>query len=579
MSRAAPLLLASLMVSSAAACGGDEVTVVVVTVQARPSVDALDTLHITASNGADSIQTTFSVAGRDLPLTFSITPDGREGVITVDARGEDALGILRGIGQAQTTIASGGRVDLELQLDPADFVVNSSIAGNQRLTFVNEGAGRQLAAGPDGSLLAGFVNDCATLGRCDIFARRFDADGRPLTNGITMDSGEFIANLSDEIGDVTAVAVGAGGMYLAWETFTDVRGVALDTNGAHLGFAETVLSDSDEFPGSTTLAALGSGDYLAVWGQGLTGAIRGRLIGVDGVPRPNPVTNDALDFPISTIASSDARVPAVAATGNGQGFVAVWRNATDVRSRFFDSTGVPLSASEVLLANYGAGATVFGPQVAWSGGAAMVAWGVRDPSTPGLEGGAFALQRFEPPSGAAASPVTYLTQSTPDLSSVPDIAALPGGLVGVTWHNCTSDGDGSGCGVFFQLVRPTGLPIGEPTVVNTTLLNDQVGPSIAAVGDSSFAIVWTDSSQTEPDTSQTAVRGRLIYPEQAPTDGRRGAPCGTQQTAACAADLTCMAGSDNAPHCHRTCDPTAPAPQCPDGGACTTMGGDSACLF
>ncbi|HUH03109.1 MAG TPA: hypothetical protein VML75_14030 [Kofleriaceae bacterium] len=577
MSRSTPLLLASVVALSA--CGGDEVTVVVVTVQARPSVEAFDELHITASNGAASIQTTFSVSGRDLPLSFSITPEGRDGVLVVDARGEDAQGILRGIGRAQTTIATGARVDLELQLDPADFVVNSSIAGNQRLTFVNEGAGRQLAAGPDGSLLAGFVNDCATLGRCDIFARRFDADGRPLTNGISMDSGEFIANLSDEIGDVTAVAVGPTGMYLAWETFTDVRGVALDANGAHLGFAETVLSNSDEFPGSTSLATLGSGDYLAVWGQGFTGEIRGRLIGADGVPRTNPVTNDALDFPISTIASSDGRVPSVAPTGTGQGFVAAWRTASDVRGRFFDSTGAPLSASEVSLANYASGARVFGPQVAWSGGAAMVAWGVRDASTPGLERGAFALQSFDPPNGAAAGPVAYLSQSTPDISSVPDIAALPNGLVGVAWHNCTSDGDGSGCGVFFQLVRPTGLPIGEPTIVNTTTLNDQVGPSIAAVGAGSFAIVWTDGSQTEPDTSQTAIRGRLIYPDLAPTDGRRGAPCGTQQTAACAEGLTCMAGSDNAPHCHRTCDPGAPAPQCPEGGACTTMGADSACLF
>jgi hypothetical protein len=152
-------------------------------------------------------------------------------------------------------------------------------------------------------------------------------------------------------------------------------------------------------------------------------------------------------------------------------------------------------------------------------------------------------------------------------------------MVGVTWHNCNADGDGAGCGIWFQLLRPTGLAVGEPMIVNTTRTSDQVGPSIAAVGDEAFAVVWTDSSQAEPDTSQSAVRGRMIYPELAPTDGRLGAPCGTQQTAACVAGLACMAGSDNVPHCHRECDAAGPAPQCPNGGACTTMGGESACLF
>lgn len=578
MIRAAALIVTAAL-GLGTACGGDDITVIVVTVRARPSVDSIDTLLITASNEAASIQTRFEVAGRALPLTFSITPEGRAGELVIDARGEDELGILRGIGAARTTIVTGTRVDLELELDPADFVINSSIAGNQRLTFVTERTGRQLAAAPDGSILAAFVNDCATLGRCDVFARRFDADGQPLMNGITMDAGEFIANLSDEVGSVPAVAVGPSGMYVAWETFADVRGVALDATGAHVGFSETVLSDSTEFPGDTSLAALGSGDYLAAWGQGFTGTIRGRLIGADGVPRANPITNDALDFPISTIATADSILPAVAPTGTGQGFVAVWRTSTEVRGRFFDSTGLPLSASEVLLASYDAAANVFGPQVAWSGGSAMVTWGVRDATTPGLERGAYAVQRFDPPNGPASSPVRYVSQSTPDVSSAPDIAALPNGMVGVTWHDCTTDGDGSGCGVFFQLVRPTGLAIGEPIVVNTTTLNDQVGPSIAAVGTASFAIAWTDSSATEPDTSQTAVRGRLIYPELDPIDGRLGAPCGSQQTAACADGLTCMAGSDNAPHCHRSCDPGGPAPQCIDGGACTTMAGDSACLF
>jgi hypothetical protein len=156
---------------------------------------------------------------------------------------------------------------------------------------------------------------------------------------------------------------------------------------------------------------------------------------------------------------------------------------------------------------------------------------------------------------------------------------LPNGLVGATWHNCDAAGDGAGCGIRFQLLRPTGLPIGPVATANTTTAGDQTDPSIAPLGGDSFALVWTDASGQAPDASGSAVRGRVIYPALDPTDGRLGARCGQNDTAPCADGLACVAGSDGAPYCHESCDPEGPAPQCPLGGICSTSGGSSACLF
>lgn len=572
--RLAPLLAALALV---AGCDDEPITVVVVTVEGRASVTDIATLEIVAANGEQRIQTSFDVAGRDLPLTFSITPTGRTGDITVTARALDDGGALRGIGSGVGTIVTDGRADVPVLLDPGDFVVNSSIAGNQRLSFFFERNGRQVAGHADGFTVV-YVNDCATLGRCDVFGRSFDADGVPATNGITQDAAEFIANLSDEIGSVPAIGIGSKGSLVTWETAADVRGVALDTDGAHVSSIESVISTSDQFPGDGTVVAVANGDYVVAWTEGGGGAVRGRLIGSDGQPRTNGVTGDALDFPVATSPSGTPLRPSLVSTGSGHGFACVWRNGSDVRARFFDMNAAPVSGGEVTLNSFGAGASLVGPHMAWTGSGGLVAWGVRDAGSTTLAGGQFQVQAFAG-NGSADGPVRVLALSTPAFPTAPDLASLEDGLVGAVWENCDAAGDGGGCGIFFQLLRPTGLPVGQAIAVNTTTAGDQSDPGIAAVGSDRFAVVWTDASGAPPDTSGSAVRARILFPALDPTDGRLGARCGQPTTDPCDDDLVCMAGSDGVAHCHEQCDPAGPAPACPFGGICTSAGDTSGCLF
>jgi hypothetical protein len=206
-------------------------------------------------------------------------------------------------------------------------------------------------------------------------------------------------------------------------------------------------------------------------------------------------------------------------------------------------------------------------------------WGVSDFGDPALANGQISARSFLPPLGGAAGAETTVATQTFNDFVTPDIAYRDDGALLVTWHDCGSNGDGNGCGIYGQVLRTSGLPVGEPFIVNTTQLEDQTEPSAAGSGEA-FFVIWADNSEQPPDTSQGSVRGRMIYPYpglEVP-DGARGARCGRAGDAACAEGLACVAGSSGAPHCHDACDPAEPSP-CPSGGVCTTMGADSACIF
>lgn len=564
-----------------AACGDDPVTVVFVTIDARPAVRATAELEVTIGNDNATIVERFDVDDRAFPITFTVTPTGRDGNLTVDVVAVGDSGTLRATGSGAVAITADQRSDLTIMLEPSDFVVNTNIAGIQRPTFVAGRSGRQLATGPAGEALVVFVNDCSQLGRCDVFARRFAPDAVPARNGVTMDEGEFIANLSPEFAAVPGAAVGPDGMFVSWTTGTDIRGVALTAEAVHTGFTDTILSVAGDLPADPAGAGLADGSFVVVWSQdnGNGSAIRGRLVGADGQPIVNPITGDAADFPISTAATGEADLPAVVATGSGRGFVVVWRDRGALLGRFFDDQANPRPQNAPVLALYETTATLSAPQIAWNGSGVMVTWAVSDFATPALVDGQIKMRTFLPPLGGAAGAETVIAARTFDDFVTPDIAARPDGAFLVTWHDCGSSGDGSGCGIFGQVLRPGGLQLGQPLAINTTSLEDQTDPSVAATPDA-FMIVWADQSEQPPDSSQGAVRGRVIYPypDLEVSGGARGARCGSPGDDACAVDLACMAGSSGTPYCHDACDPSDPSP-CPGGGVCTTMGSESACIF
>jgi hypothetical protein len=580
----------SALVALAGACQEPEpVTVVFVTVEARPGLREPAELLVKMDHEAASVSQSFDIEDREFPVSFTVTPTGRTGALAISVAALDADGLERGTGQGQVTVVPDQRVDLTVTLEPSDFVVNSSPAGTQRLTFQFEGLGRQLAAGPDGTFWVDFVNDCAMLQRCDVLARRFAADGSPLFNATSMTDGELIANLTSEYTDAPAVAAGANTVLMVWETSEAIKGVALSDEGDHLTFTETVMSSGLEGVNQPSVAALASGDFIVVWAErresGFETAIRGRLIDATGTPEVNPVTGDDLDFPVSASATGDEELPHVAALAQGRGFVVAWRHREEtfgdanLRLRFYDSAGLPTSATDGQATSYASG-EVSGPHVVGLGAAAAaVAWAVTSPDDPLTVDGAILVGRFGSPRAAATGAQVVLASSLPTDGRVvePVLARREDGVLAVAWPACGVDGDGQACGVTWQALRPTGAPVAQPAVANTTRAGDQTDPCIAALPDA-FALAWSDASMAPPDTDRGAVRARILYLDADRRDGVRGALCGSPGDAACDAGLACTTGSQGIRYCHDLCDPSG-APPCPGGGLCTTAGESATCVY
>lgn len=521
------LALATMLVISAA-CGDD--TAIVVTVDARDQVLGTASIQVTAINDGESDSQRFSVGSRDYPLTFSVTVGGRSGDIDIEVVALDEAQLARGVGTVTGTILDGAQIELDVLLDPADFVVNTSTVGSQKSVFKNARNGRQLGVNSGtGEFFVPFVDDCSQSAmECNIYGRLFDQLGAPRVNETGGDSNEFQVNLEDEVfGSVPAIAVGAASELVVFELFSndvdDIRAVLLNESGGHITPLETVVvSGAMLRPSDPDCGALANSEYVVVWSQVAGGGreIRGRLLGTDGLPIINGITGDALEFPISETLGVTFNNPNVFATGNDREFAVVWEGEDNVFIKFFDNAGLPAS-TEFQVTAFPAGGTVFGPKVQILGdGNAIVTWGVHVAGDVDLERGAHQIGKFSAVSGAAlVNPITVsgplLEEPPPNGEPLPPFSspALAGktGEIAVTWHECLDiDGALKDCDVFAQLFDEELSAVGPPVVANTTLDRNQESPSIEP-GPEGYVTVWTDESLQEPDTSLASVRARVLF--------------------------------------------------------------------
>lgn len=575
MSRAAA---AALLV--ACACGEDPRTVVFVTIDRRPTVHEVTRLRVAVRNeGAERAQE-FPVAPHAFPLSLTVTPTGRTGDLELSVSALDADGALVARGARTVTIVPNERVDLDLVLDPEDFVLNGMAARTQWLTVRMELAGRQLAVRPDGAWMVAWENDCP-LSRCDILGRLFDGTTRPATNATNLNDLEFIVNQTTEFTISPAVAAGPEGFLVAWiGEMGHVKATALTADGGHRAPTDTLVSADPAAERSPVAIGRPDGSWVVAWERPraapATGTdVRVRLLSPDATPLANGVTGDASDYSLSSALAGTATLPHLAPFPSG-GFVATWtyqnegETLTNIRARIYGGTGAPTSQFDIPVTSYSTGSADLPHVAVLSDDAFVLAWW-RDAG----EQQPLLLQRFDG-SGKATGPAIEIVADTETFWPAPALAARRDGAgLGVAWADCGASGDGQGCGIRFRLFHASGLPVGEDVVVNTTIAGDQQAPSLAALGGDAFLVVWTDGSMAPPDTDGNGLRGRVIYPPLDRRDGAVGARCTLGDPTSCGADLACSdVDSPGQPLCHPTCAAPDDTP-CPGGGLCR----DGVCLF
>jgi hypothetical protein len=504
MNRAALLSLALV----ASACS-DEPHYLVVTVVAPPAVHDADVLRVTLEIAGSERIETLDLDDRELPVTFSLTAPGREGdvAISIDALDSDELRV--GHGAATTALDADA---VQVDLDTVDFVVNTELAMDQYPDDDFEAHGFQVASGTDGRWTVTYRDSC-TGGMCNLYARRFDSDGRAVTTGAAAGTNGFTINSTPTI-DVAHPAVATSGdrTVALWD-FRDVapgtaEGIAcraIDAGGNLGGMQRSVATDL----GSDVVAVtpLANQNFAAVWTATPTAASQIRA----AIVRPDCTTLS----PAVTVSQVDnGRRAAVAATVSGEVMYA-WRLDGGIRVRIAGNNGAFTTPDSVFLPAGTMNAEYVRIAPLPTGFAVFVRL---TSATEETGPGRIDLYRTDSAGGVIGTAQTVTTRTGNDFESSQGfgVASRSDGTMFVTWHSCDDGtggnrGDGNGCGVFGRAYSASGSPLTDELVVPTTINADQTNPSVAAVGPDAFAVVWRDQSMQPPDSSGSAVRARIIY--------------------------------------------------------------------
>jgi hypothetical protein len=489
--------------------GGDAM---IVTVKVRPAVVGATSLTVELKNGAGLAGDSFELRDREFPVTFSISSPGRRGDLEIQVSAKNADGLL--VGRGTATIAIEGATG-EVLVDSADFVVNTDFADDQYLTDDFEAVGAQLGANPSGEWTASFRQRC-TPAACNVFARRFDRHGQPLTSGNAA-TNAFPVN-TGRVGVVSSSAAAAGvdKTLLFWET--------TDTSNAPNGVACRAFDRAGEAPDEKAIATesstdvvvatpLPNGTFAVAWSgrpTATTDTLNLRTIVVDGACTPL-----GLQQPVGTLLPAvGLRQSAIAASGPSSYLIA-WRADGAIRARTFGLNGLAASSETTLLTPPAGEEFSMVRVAANNNGYALVA--ARRAGTK------VSLELYRVSTSATADPAlvgpsTLITDKLDSIFEGFSVASHPLGPILVTWHGCgTERGDGEGCGVFGRLIATNGTPFGEAFLIPTTTELDQTDASaIPLLGDdgaSLFVVAWNDASTSPPDMGGLAVRARILYPQ------------------------------------------------------------------
>ena len=342
----------------------------------------------------------------------------------------------------------------------APFRVNEQGAGYQELP--------QVAVLSSGGAV--FVWQGGVLGFQKIYARFLNPDGTFATGDILVGADTNQPSLRP------AVAVLAGGdVVVAWsrmEADGHLQGICaqrLSAAGALLG-GEWVVNQASLYNQTRpAVAALLGGGFVVAWVSESTRGVdanvaetRADLYAVDIVARRYDAAGSVLsdEFKVNT-QPYYCNNPATAPTADG-GFTVVWEqrdaavstNSLDILARSFDAAGSPIAAAAVVNATtYG---DQYSPRIATQGASHLVVW-------------------------------TSLGQ------------------------------DGSFEGIYGRAITATGFATGEEFLVNTTTLNRQIHPAVAADATGRLLVVWSSFTGVAAGCDLYAQRYSSSQPVPTPT--------------------------------------------------------------
>ena len=373
---------------------------------------------------------------------------------------------------------SAQRLNDNLSGSLAPFRVNQSAAGHQEFP--------QVAVLPGGGAV--FVWQGGLLGFQKIYARLMNSNGTFSTGDILVGADTNQPSLNP------AVTVLAGGdIVIAWSRMEGdghLQGICarrLSSTGTPLG-AEFVVNQTVLYNQSKpALAALAAGGFAVGWvsenARGVDPALGesgGEKFGVDIYARRYDAAGQPLDGEFKVNTQTDlCNSPAMAPTTSG-GFTVVWQqrdaavitNGLDIMARSYNAAGVPIAAPAVVNSTrYG---DQYAPQVVTHAESCLVVWTSlgQDGSYEGI------YSRALTASGSPSGTENLVNTTTLNRQNQPAVAADESGRMLVVW--CSFAGVASGVDLFAQRYA-SGQPVPTP-----------VAPRISAINQSRLIVSWAE---------------------------------------------------------------------------------------
>lgn len=266
-----------------------------------------------------------------------------------------------------------------------------------------------------------------------------------------------------------------------------------------------------EFPVNTSMmsnqvsprtAALQDGGFVVTWQSAADEDIYGQRYAADG-------TAAGTEFRINTTTLGYQINPDIAVLNNGD-FMVIWKTAYSeadgLYGQRYAANGTSIGNEFNL--NVATTSQYWLRVAALNKGDFVVVWtvGTEDGRDVDIYGQHYATD------GCAVGAEFRINTVTTNWQFEPSIAALSDGGYVVAW---TSSGqDASGNGVYAQRYTADGIQTGMEFRVNTTTASDQMRPSISALNDGGFVVVWQSSGQGGSVYGQRyAVDGTVVGAE------------------------------------------------------------------
>lgn len=341
---------------------------------------------------------------------------------------------------------------------------------------------------PDGGWLVAWQSAHADGSGYDILQQRFNADGQAASPADLVVS----AAAADTQQSPAVTFLADGGWVVTWHSYADdgsceVYQRRYDADGQPKTAPTVVNTTTDEPQSAARVTALFDGGWVVTWQSynqdGWGPGIYQQRYNADGEPVY------AQDILVNVVTAQEQITPSIAALSDG-GWVVTWASFDQDGSGFgiyqqrYDFDGQPTSETDILV-NAETQGSQLAPSVTglWGGGW-VVTWTSPAPDNTGFR---IYQQQFDV-FGQPASPTDILVNTVSDGNeTAPSVTALSDGGWVVAWQ---SDGGGTGAaGIHLQHFDFLGQPTGPAEMLVAE--GFQESPQITALANGGWVVTWT----------------------------------------------------------------------------------------